>query len=203
MEMEVRNKGRRKELSEAERAREAALMLLDHQDRTEAEMRDRLRKKGFSPKIADEVTCSLTEAGLIDDRRYAELFTESKLEAGRGLRWIRTKLSQKGIPSGLMSEVLEEAGEADNEEMLCLRTALSLAGLQNLYYVEDDGSLAPFDEDVEPLNFFSRSISQDERDRREIYKEKEKARSKLTRKLISRGYSPGAAFAAVKKIDVL
>lgn len=203
MEKDFKGKGKRKALTEEERAREAALMLLDHQDRTEAEMRDRLRKKGFSAEIADEVTESLADAGLIDDRRYAELFTESRLEAGRGVQWIRTKLSQKGIPSSLLGEVLETARESHSEELLCLRTALSLTGLQHRYYAEDDGELTALEDDGEQLNFFSEGIPADETDRRVIYKEKEKAKSRLARKLISRGYSPGAAFSAVKKIDAL
>lgn len=190
-------------LEDLERAREAALTLLDHGDRTSAEMRDRLRKKGYSREIADTVTGALEDAGLIDDRRYAELFTESKLEAGRGTQWIRTKLMQKGIPSGLLGQVLEEARESLSEDVMCLRTALSLTGLQHRYYADEDGELTALDDDPEPVNYFSAGISGDETDRRIIYKEKEKAKSKLARKLISRGYSPGAAFSAVKKIDVL
>lgn len=190
-------------LTELERAREAALMLLDHQDRTRAEMLDRLMKKGFSEEVATDVADSLAEADLIDDRRYAELFAESKLEAGRGLRWIQTRLRQKGIPSDILGEVLEQLRESANEEELCLKTALSMAGLQQDYYVETDGELAPYDDSFGQLNYFSAHISEDETDRRVIYKEKEKARSRLARKLVSRGYSPGAAFSAVNKIDAL
>lgn len=190
-------------LTEFERAREAALMLLDHQDRTRAEMVDRLMKKGFSEEVATEVADALVEAGLIDDRRYAELFAESKLEAGRGIRWIQTRLRQKGIPSDILGEVLEQLRDTADEEELCLRTALSMAGLQQDYYVETDGELAPYDDSCGQLNYFSAHISEDETDRRVIYKEKEKARSRLARKLVSRGYSPGAAFSAVNKIDAL
>ena len=90
-------------MNEKEKIREAALKLLDYQDRTSSELRDKLIKKGFSEDAVDEVVSSYEESGLVNDERYARLYAQSKLSAGKGSRWIKQKLREKGfdVPEGI------------------------------------------------------------------------------------------------------
>lgn len=63
--------------------REAALRLLDYQDRSAGELRDRLKKKSYSAEDVEETVRALQEGGLVDDRRYASVFAQSKIAAGK------------------------------------------------------------------------------------------------------------------------
>ena len=95
-------------MNEKEKIREAALKLLDYQDRTSSELRDKLIKKGFSEDAVDEVVSSYEESGLVNDERYARLYAQSKLSAGKGSRWIKQKLREKGISPEITENALEE-----------------------------------------------------------------------------------------------
>ena len=192
-----------------EKAREAALKLLDYSDRTESELTERLLKKGYEPDIVDEVVGALVNCGLVDDTRYAELFIKGKLEAGKGKIWIRNKLKEKGIDASTVEAAFDAALQEADESVLCLRKALSVCGLADMYEVDAGGEIGralfydgeTFDDGE--LRYFYRDVADDESDRQEIYKAHEKAKARLVRRLVSLGYTSGMAFDAAKKIDLL
>lgn len=202
------------------KAKEAALRILDYQDRTEAELKEKLLKKGFSEHTVQIVTDDFTESGIVDDGRYARFYTQSKLDSGKGGRWIKQKLSQKGISPEIIDKVLEELSEETDEYVLCLKKALSICGLDREFEVDEhseiikqDFSFEKFDsetesedfqeEETEKIDYFGRRIPEGETDRNAIYKIREKAKASLTRRLLSVGYSSDMVFDAVKKIDRL
>jgi regulatory protein len=115
-----------------ERAREAALRLLSHRERSRVELRSRLARKGFNAETIVRVLDQLNDAGLQSDERFAEMFA---LEArrGRGLSAfsLQGELRRRGVDRGLAAEVATEAPEVEEERARALaqRRAARLSGL--------------------------------------------------------------------------
>lgn len=86
-----------------------ALKLISKRDRTEAELRDRLIKKGFSEEELEYTLNYLKERGFIDDRKFiknADKIAEDRLLGKSGIEYYFLK-------KGLKKELLEEIGEID------------------------------------------------------------------------------------------
>jgi len=99
---------------ERERVRTAALRLLRYRDRSIAEMRQRLRRKGFDPEvIADEIEQLIRER-LLDDERFTGVWIRHKLNIShKGKRLVRAELAAKGIGAELFARVWEEHAEQE------------------------------------------------------------------------------------------
>lgn len=199
------------QINQMEKIKEAALRLLERQDRTAAELRDRLLGKGFEEEAVEETVSGFIENGLINDTRYAELYAQSKLQSGRGSRWIKQKLRQKGIADGTIDSTLaglRESDEIEDESVLCLRRALAICGLSGMFEIDENGEAVPCDtyEYSQPLDYFGRryKINESEpEDRSLMRREREKAKASLTRRLMSAGFPAGAVFSAVRTIEKL
>ncbi len=202
-------------MKEQQKIIEAALRLLDFQDRTSAELKEKLLKKGFEVSRVGEAVAYLQESGIVDDRRYAELFAADRFDSGKGRSWIRNKLAMKGVARDIIDEALETALQEVDERILCFEKALGICGLADAFEVTSDGEIVPVSHDFdsgsedqddsewEPVRYFYRKVPEGETDRNIIYKEHEKAKASLTRRLVSAGYPAGMAFEAVRKIDDL
>jgi len=128
-------------MSSNEKIMEAALKLLDFQERTSAELKEKLIKKGFSENDVASVILWLQESGVLDDRRYAELFTFSRYSSGKGRSWIKQKLAQKGISRELIDHALSAAAQEVDERILCIEKALSICGLGDSFEVTSEGEI--------------------------------------------------------------
>jgi regulatory protein len=78
-------------------AHEAALRLLDHRERSAAELRIRLRQKGFGPEAVTREIDRLQSIGLQDDGRFAERFAADAGRRGLAGRRIQGELLRRGI----------------------------------------------------------------------------------------------------------
>lgn len=95
-----------------ELARSKAEELLNRRDYSSSELAAKLREAGYHPSVADEVVARFVEVGLLDDRRFAELFARSKAAAGWGRIKIERELACRGVdatqlegwPSGYLEE---------------------------------------------------------------------------------------------------
>jgi regulatory protein len=101
------------------RAREAALRLLSYRPRTREELARRLAGKGFRGAVVDRCLDRLDEAGLIDDRAFAEAFVRDRLRARpKGRRALLHELRTRGVGEGVAREALDQAlGDSDEEEI--------------------------------------------------------------------------------------
>ena len=189
--------------------REAALRLLDYQDRSAGELRDRLKKKSYSAEDVEETVRALQECGLVDDRRYASVFAQSKIAAGKGRNYIVGKLREKKVSAEIVETVIEELMEEEDELLLCLKKALSVCGLSDRFEVSDEGEIQRrtdlFSETEESvsLEYFEPADGEIRSDRLTRRSHREKAKAKVTRRLISVGFSPELAFEAVRRIERL
>jgi regulatory protein len=111
-------KSKNSEPSSPERAYVCALRLLTARDYTELRLREKLKIRDYEDADIDTALVRMKSEGWVNDRRYAERFSESALASGRyfGLR-LRQELRRRGIPQDIICEVLcrvlEDHDEAD------------------------------------------------------------------------------------------
>ncbi len=99
------------------KARDQALFLLNYRMRTEKELRDKLKEKGFSAESIDHTLDNLTGYGFIDDEKYAELYLKDRITQ-RGARTLEHELAQKGVDREIAGELIARMGDAEEEAAL-------------------------------------------------------------------------------------
>ena len=96
-----------KSRDEVERAYERALNFLSYRPRSEAEVRQNLRKKDVGDEVIEAVVERLTRAGLLDDREFARYWVENRLQfSPRGTRALRHELRKKRVPDSVIDDAL-------------------------------------------------------------------------------------------------
>jgi regulatory protein len=86
---------------------EAALASLRRKERSSAELRAWLRKRGYAPDVAESAIFDLTEVGELDDERFARRYAEDKRELrGWGAARIRGALAAREIAADLVERAL-------------------------------------------------------------------------------------------------
>lgn len=87
-----------------------ALNLLTRRDHTTAELKRKLAIRGFAADSTAGLLAQLTEEGYLDDKRFAERWTESAMRNGRGygLR-ILQELQKRGISREIATEAVAAA----------------------------------------------------------------------------------------------
>ncbi len=96
-----------------QRAHAAALRFLSHRPRSVAEVRTRLLGR-FSHGVVEQALEDLMRQGLIDDSRFAQLWTENRdTHRPRSAAAIKRELSQKGVPRDVAEAAV--AGVDDHE----------------------------------------------------------------------------------------
>lgn len=105
------------------RAREDAYRLLEHRQRSIAEIGGRLARKGFPADIVEEVIAGLEQVGLLDDSDFSRRWVRSRMaQRPMGRRALTWELRQKGVSDDLIDEALREISDEDE-----LEAALHLA----------------------------------------------------------------------------
>ncbi|MDF2871028.1 MAG: hypothetical protein K0R05_2603 [Anaerocolumna sp.] len=95
------------------RAKQKAMALLKHMDRTGAELARKLEMAGFSADIIKEAIDYVTSYHYIDDLRYASGYVRLR-KSSKSKRQIIGELQQKGISGTDIQEAL--SSEYDSEE---------------------------------------------------------------------------------------
>ena len=103
-------------------AREAALRLLAVRARSERELFDRLKRKGFDQRVAAAVIASLSEVGLIDDESFARAWAEERVRLRPvGPRRLRQELLAKRVDDDIATRVVDETFREHSELDLARR----------------------------------------------------------------------------------
>lgn len=98
--------------------------ILSRRDHSEAEVRDKLRRKKFTDSQIDPVITQLKEKRLLDDQRFATTYIENTvLFKPVGPRWLKMKLRSKRVADGLIEAALSEAFTGDRETQLLQQAA--------------------------------------------------------------------------------
>lgn len=105
-----------------ERTLELAYRYLGRRDRTVAEVRHHLERKGSDAAAIDETLAELARQGYLDDARYAQRFAEDRRAlAGWGAERIEERLRTAGIDRELAAEAARGGGaEAELEAAVAL-----------------------------------------------------------------------------------
>lgn len=97
-----------------------ALRFLSYRQRSEKEIRDKLRSKKISNSNIDKIITTLSDLNFINDEQFAKLFLESYLrKKPMGGRLISMKLLEKGIKKDIIEKVLTENYNEEEELEKC------------------------------------------------------------------------------------
>lgn len=113
-----------------------ALDLLSQRPYTARDLRRKLVQKEVPPDEADAVIERLTEAGLIDDAKYAFAYARSKmLGSGASRRRIKQDLARKGVKGDVAAEAVEQVivdEEVDTKAVIERAARKKLASMGDL-----------------------------------------------------------------------
>lgn len=95
-------------------AKMKALRLLSDMDRTEEQLRLKLKQKSYSDEVIDETLEYVKSFGYINDERYAECYVLGR-QKSKSRREIYASLCQKGVAGGIAEQALEKCYEHYDE----------------------------------------------------------------------------------------
>jgi regulatory protein len=119
---------------ESLRAKKKAMSLLEHMDRTEWQLRDKLTAKGFSDEAVDEAVEYVKSFHYLDDLRYAIHFVEIHYQQ-RSLQRLKQDLYQRHVSEEYIDIALDHIGR-DETEALQTNIAKYTTDLEGLSYQE-------------------------------------------------------------------
>ena len=93
-----------------------AFILLKFRPRSEYELRQRLKRRGFPESTVKETLFFLREKDLVNDREFARMWVESRLKRPLGINRIKQELKIKGIDRHLIEQIIESIQDKYNEE---------------------------------------------------------------------------------------
>ena len=99
------------------RCKKRALHLLEKQDRSEKNLRTKLKEGGYSEDIIDVAIDYINEYGYLDDARMAASHIRFYQDSRSKMR-LKQDLIGKGISSDVIDRVLEEEYTADESDLI-------------------------------------------------------------------------------------
>ncbi len=110
-------------------AHEAALRLLTYRPRSEAEIRQRLARRGLPPQVVQETIARLRDQGLLSDTAFARFWVETRDQSSpRGRRLLWQELSAKGIEQETIRQAIAPVAEEDAALRAAQKKARHLQG---------------------------------------------------------------------------
>lgn len=102
------------------RARKRTMHLLERMDRTEAQLRDKLRQGYYPEDVIEDAIAYVKSYHYVDDLRYAQNYVRSRKEQ-KSQRKLQMELLAKGVSKQKIQQALEEEYQQENERELILR----------------------------------------------------------------------------------
>lgn len=99
------------------RCKKRALHLLEKQDRSEKNLRDKLKEGGYSQEIVDIAIDYINEYGYLDDARMAASHIRFYQDSRSKLR-LKQDLIGKGISADVIDRVMEEEYTSDESDLI-------------------------------------------------------------------------------------
>lgn len=99
-----------------------ALFVLNLSMRTEAELREKMTKRGYFPEVINTVIDRLYTDRYLDDKRYAEVFIESmKRSKYYGSYMIKQKMFLKKLPKEIIDDAISEFLSDEDQREIATR----------------------------------------------------------------------------------
>lgn len=105
---------------------DAALTLLEASEKTQAELRRALLRKGFVEPAANAAVARAAEYRFVDDRRYADRKAALGARQDMGVYALKRKLRAKGVSEEDAEEALSQLDE-DQQKAACARQFAKIA----------------------------------------------------------------------------
>ncbi|MBN1995651.1 MAG: RecX family transcriptional regulator [Anaerolineae bacterium] len=119
-----------KQEDQRSKAYDKAIRFLGYRARSQTEVADYLRDKGYAPEVIEETVSRLVERQYLDDEAFARFWLENREQfRPRGRQALRYELKQKGISDEIIQTVL---ADVDEDELAWLAVAGKLQRWQNL-----------------------------------------------------------------------
>ncbi|MBQ8488365.1 MAG: regulatory protein RecX [Pseudobutyrivibrio sp.] len=99
------------------RCKKRALHLLEKQDRSEKNLRDKLKEGGYSQEIVDIAIDYINEYGYLDDARMAASHIRFYQDSRSKLR-LKQDLIGKGISADVIDRVMDEEYTSDESDLI-------------------------------------------------------------------------------------
>jgi regulatory protein len=117
-----------------DKAESYAYRLLNYRPRTELEIRDKLKQRGFAEDIIDCLVLKLKEKSLVDDYNFARMWAKYRMQGNNhGFFKIRQELLEKGIDKNTVEDIeqllKEDFNEYDTAKQLIMPRLKSMGGL--------------------------------------------------------------------------
>lgn len=129
-----------KQLSADDKAYGLALAYVARRMRSEGELQDYFRRKGYAPALAGDIMGRLRAAGFVDDAEFARRWVENRRQLkSSSAKRLRLELRQKKISPEIVEEVL--AADATDERVL-LHELIAKKRKQSRY--QDDQKLLAY-----------------------------------------------------------
>ncbi len=100
----------------AKRVKLRAMYLLNQMDRTEEQLRTKLKRDFYTDDLIEVAMTYVRSFGYIGDRNYAKRFVESKCNT-KSKAEIKMMLLQKGVSKDIVEETLDACYSGENECM--------------------------------------------------------------------------------------
>ncbi len=105
----------------------AALLYLSYRPRSEAELRQRLHRRGFDGDNVEAALTKLREQGLVDDLAFAQFWKDNREAFRPRSRWLtKLELRQKGVADNIIDQVVANVDEEDSAYRAAVSRARSL-----------------------------------------------------------------------------
>jgi regulatory protein len=130
--LEMDDRRRREVEAEDQRlgAMESSLRLLAMGQRSERDLRDRLKRKGFRVAAVDSAVERMCELGYINDAVFAKTFVDSRLASTpRSRRALVFELGRKGVDREVAATAVAELSDTEAAYQAAQRRVRALRGL--------------------------------------------------------------------------
>jgi len=86
----------------------AAIHYLSYRPRSESELRERLRQRGFDGDTQEAVITRLKEQGLVDDMAFAQFWKDNRESFSPRSQWLtKLELRRKGVANDIIDQVVD------------------------------------------------------------------------------------------------
>lgn len=129
-----------KKLSADDKAYGLTLAYLARRARSEWELRDYFKRKGYDPELGEQILEKIRSYGYVDDKAFAESWVANRRQLrSSSKRKLIAELRQKHIASNIIDEVLNEDAA---EDKVALREQVAKKRKQTKYH--DDQKLMQY-----------------------------------------------------------
>jgi len=111
-----------KDAGDPKAAQTAAIALLARRDFSMAELRRKLRERGYLPSAIEPALANLESGRVIDDKRYGDNVVAARARRGQGPARIRNELRRAGLDPEIVQTTMDRAKE-DGPDFLAMARA--------------------------------------------------------------------------------